>query len=118
MIEEGEVVSVSFKEAYFTGDNSTVDATVSLDKAPGREVVIPITATPLGVTTTDDYTVDDSVAFGASQTSRDITFTATDDMLDEDNESVMLNSGRCRWPCTLIQRPPPPSSSSTTTGRW
>ena len=87
-------VTVSFgATAYTAAEGRTVDVAVSLDVDPERTVVIPITATPQGATTTDDYTVPTSVTFDAGDMSKTITFTATQDTDDDDNESVKLTFG-------------------------
>ena len=87
-------VTVSFgATAYTAAEGRTVDVAVSLDVDPERTVVIPITATPQGATTTDDYTVPTSVTFDAEDMSKTITFTATQDTDDDDNESVKLTFG-------------------------
>ena len=87
-------VTVSFgATAYTAAEGRTVDVAVSLDVDPERTVVIPITATPQGTTTTDDYTVPTSVTFDAGDMSKTITFTATQDTDDDDNESVKLTFG-------------------------
>ena len=87
-------VTVAFgANAYTAAEGRTVDVAVSLDADPERTVVIPITATPQGATTTDDYTVPTSVTFDAGDMSKTITFTATQDTDDDDNESVKLTFG-------------------------
>ena len=87
-------VTVSFGQGAYTvpeGESQVVTVTLSAD--PERTVVIPITATPQGATTTDDYTVPTSVTFDAGDMSKTITFTATQDTDDDDNESVKLTFG-------------------------
>ena len=86
-------VTVSFEQAAYTvAEGGTVTVTVTLNADPERTVVIPITATPQGATTTDDYTVPTSVTFDAGDMSKTIAFTATQDT-DDDGESVKLTFG-------------------------
>ena len=55
---DNPAVTVSFGATTYTAaEGRTVDVAVSLDVDPERTVVIPITATPQGTTTTDDYSV-------------------------------------------------------------
>ena len=87
-------VTVSFGAASYTvteGSSGTVTVTLSAD--PERTVVIPLTATGQGTATSDDYSVPSSVTFNASDMSQTITFSATDDAEDDDNESVLLAFG-------------------------
>ena len=87
-------VTVSFEQAAYTvAEGETQSVTVTLSADPERTVVIPIVATPQGATTTDDYTVPTSVTFDAGDMSKTITFTATQDNLDDDGESVKLIFG-------------------------
>ena len=92
---DNPAVTVSFGATTYTAaEGRTVDVAVSLDVDPERTVVIPITATPQGTTTTDDYSVaPTSVTFDAGDMSKTITFTATQDNLDDDGESVKLTFG-------------------------
>ena len=68
--------------------------TVTLDAAPEREVTIPITATAQDGAGVDDYSgVPASLTFGAAETEKSFTFSATDDDVDDDGESVALAFG-------------------------
>ena len=90
---DNPAVTVSFGQAAYTVlEGGTVTVTVTLNADPERTVVIPITATPQGATTTDDYTVPTSVTFDAGDMSKTIAFTATQDT-DDDGESVKLTFG-------------------------
>ena len=87
-------VTVQFEATtYEVVEGETVTITVTLSADPERTVVIPITATPQGATTTDDYTVPSSVTFSSGQTYTSFPFTATQDNLDDDGESVKLAIG-------------------------
>ena len=96
-ITDGDLpdVTVSFGgAAYSVAEGGTVDVTVTLDAAPEREVTIPITATDQGGASADDYSgVPASVTFGAADTSRSFTFSAAQDAVDDDGESVKLAFG-------------------------
>ena len=88
-------VTVSFGAATYTAnEGGTATVEVTLDTAPGREVVIPLSATNQGGAVDEDYSgVPASVTFSATQTSRTFTFTAIDDAVDDDGESVKLGFG-------------------------
>ena len=87
-------VTVSFGATTYTAaEGRTVDVAVSLDADSERTVVIPITATPQGATTTDNYTVPSSVTFSSGQTYTSFPFTAAQDDVDDDGKSVLLAFG-------------------------
>ena len=68
--------------------------TVTLSADPERTVVVPITHTPQdGADSPADYTVPPSVTFNTGQMSQTITFTAAQDEVDDDGESVLLGFG-------------------------
>ena len=88
-------VSVSFEQAAYTvaeGDDVTVKVTLSAD--PERRVVVPITASNQGGASNGDYSgVPADVTFESGDTEKSFTFTATDDTVDDDDESVKLSFG-------------------------
>ena len=91
---------VSFgAESYSVDEGGTVAVTVQLDAAPGREVVVPVSAagaggaTPPGETGADWSGVPESVTFGATDTEQTFTLAATDDTDVETGESVALSFG-------------------------
>ena len=87
-------VTVMFgADAYTVAEGDTVTVTVTLSADPERTVVIPLTATNQGSATSVDYTVPSSVTFDADEMSKTITFTAADDSIDDDGESVLLGFG-------------------------
>ena len=99
-------VTVSFGQAAYTvAEGGTQSVTVTLSADPERTVAIPITATPQDSASSADYSVPTSVTFNAGQMSQTITFTAAQDEVDDDGESVLLGFG------TL----PPAVSLGTTT---
>ena len=67
--------------------------TVSLSDAPGRAIDIPVTASSSTGAAASDYTVPASVAFAANETQKTFTFTAVDDAVDDDDETVTLTLG-------------------------
>ena len=84
-------VTVSFEESSYTvaeGENVTVKVVLSPD--PERTVTIPITATDEGGATTTDYNVPNSVIFNSGDTEKTFSFSATQDTVDDDGESVKL----------------------------
>ena len=88
-------VTVSFgADRYTVAEGGTVEVTVTLDEDPERTVVIPVTAAGQDGATSSDYSgVPSSVTFESGETSKDITFSATDDTIDDDGERVKLAFG-------------------------
>ena len=99
------IVTASFESATYSVEESDdpntpgknerrVVVTVNLDVEPENSVTIPITATHEGGATSADYSgVPASLSFGATETSKTFTFTATDDTVDDDGESVKIGFG-------------------------
>ena len=99
------LVTVQFGAASYTVDESDntvtpnvmeneVQIEVTLHRNPKRTVVIPIETENQGGATSADYSgVPQHVTFNRGQTSKTFTFTATDDMLNDDEESVVLSFG-------------------------
>ena len=101
-------VTVQFgATTYEVVEGEMVTVTVTLSADPERTVVIPITHTPQsGATSPADFSgVPANLTFNTGQMSQTITFTATQDDVDDDGESVLLGFG------TL----PPAVSLGTTT---
>ena len=88
-------VTVSFGAATYTAaEGSTATVTVTLSADPERTVAVPITKTNQGGAVAADYSgVPATVTFNSSQTSKTITFAATQDTEDDDGESVRLAFG-------------------------
>ena len=89
------VVTVSFGTGtYSVTEGGTVSVAVTLSADPERLVTIPLTATNgMGATSGDYSGVPSSVTFARTETSQTLTFSATDDAVDEDNETVTLGFG-------------------------
>ena len=88
-------VTVSFEQAtYAVAEGGTTTIVITLSPDPERTVNIPITATEQGSATNADYSgVPASVTFDSGETQRSFTFTAIQDSVDDDGESVALNFG-------------------------
>ena len=93
--DDDPAVTVSFGAATYTaaeGDSATVTVTLSAD--PERTVAVPVTKTNQGGAVAADYSgVPATVTFNSGDTSKTFTFTATQDMGDDDGESVKLAFG-------------------------
>ena len=88
-------VTVQFgATTYEVVEGETVTVAVTLSADPERTVVIPITHTPQGNTTSTDYSgVPANVTFSTGDMSQTITFTATQDDVDDGGKSVLLAFG-------------------------
>ena len=88
-------VSVEFaSSAYSVAEGETVAVRITLSADPERTVTIPIAVDRATTAATEDYSLQSaSVVFESGETSKDITLTATDDDLDDDDESVELGFG-------------------------
>ena len=88
-------VQISFSASSYTvteGNTITVTATLSTD--PKREVTIPLTRTHLSDGSADDYSgIPESLVFLSGETTRSFDFSATDDLIDDDDESIQLSIG-------------------------
>ena len=89
-------VTVSYELASYNvtegGSNVTVKVILSAD--PEHTVTIPINTTNQNGADDDDYSVmPTSLTFNSGDTEKSITFSATDDSDDDDNESVKLTFG-------------------------
>ena len=91
---QGRAVKVSFAAgSYAVTEGGSVTVTVQLDTAPGRTLDIPLAATSTTGAWPGDYSLPESVTFSASQTTRTVTFRATQDTRQEDEETVTLGFG-------------------------
>ena len=88
-------VDVQFgASAYTVAEGGTQTVTVTLGADPERTVTIPMTKVNQGTASDADYSgVPDSVVFASGETERSIIFSATQDTVDDDGESVKLTFG-------------------------
>ena len=94
-ITDDDPPEVSFgQSAYTVAEGGMVSVEVKLTSAPASAVTVPVTHTPQGATSSDDYSgVPANVTFSVGETSKAFTFTATQDTADDDGESVLLAFG-------------------------
>ena len=85
-------VAVSFEQGTYTvAEGSLVTVKVTLNADPERTVTIPITKTDQGGASSADYSgVPANVTFVPGDTEETINFSATEDTLNDDGESVKL----------------------------
>ena len=87
-------VEVNFRRAiHDVAEGADRTVTVKLTADPERTVVVPLTATDQDGASSADYSVPDSVTFESGETTKDVTFTATQDAIDDDGEKVLLEFG-------------------------
>ena len=87
-------VTAQFSAAsYSATEGGNVSVTVTLSEAPKRPVTIPISAANQNSASDSDYSGVQDLSFGADEMSKSFTFTATDDSLDDNGESVGLSFG-------------------------
>ena len=107
--DDHPIVDVSFeKDTYDVNEGGSVNVMLMLNEAPGRSVTIQIDKTDNGATTAD-YSVPGEVTFGPNDTEKSISFSATQDSINDDGESVDLALSS-----TLPDRVEARSPSSTT----
>ena len=87
-------VSVSFGQATYTvGEGNSVTVALALSADPERSVTILLTAAGQDGADGDDYSVPTSVTFASGEMEQAATFTATQDTINDDGESVKLGFG-------------------------
>ena len=88
-------VTVSFgSETHSVLEGESATVTVTLSAAPERTVTIPITRTNQNEASDSDYSgVPSNVVFASSETEKTFDFEATDDGVEDDDESVKLTFG-------------------------
>ena len=93
--DDDPAVTASFKQSsYSVNEGGTVEVTVTLSADPEREVTVLLTHVPQGDTGSADYSgVPGSLVFQIGDTEKSFTFSATDDEIDDDGESVALGFG-------------------------
>ena len=92
--DDDPFVEVQFAQnSYTVPEGGTQSVTVTLSADPERTVDIPLVATAQGGADITDYSVPLGVIFNSGELSKTITFSATHDTVDDDNESVKLAIG-------------------------
>ena len=87
-------VTVSFEEdSYSVAEGNSVLVKVVLSTDPERTVTIPLTKSNQGGATAADYSIPNSVVFNSGDTEKTLSFSATQDSVDDDGESVKLGFG-------------------------
>ena len=88
-------VAVSFeRDTYSVAGGNSVTVKVTLNVTPERPVVIPITkANEDGASNSDYSGVPAYVTFESGETEKSFTFSVSQDMVDDDGESVLLGIG-------------------------
>ena len=87
-------VGVSFEQGTYTVDEGgTITVMVALSADPERSVTILLTAAGQDGADSDDYSVPTSVTFASGETEQTVTFTAAQDTINDDGESVKLDFG-------------------------
>ncbi|MGI9310833.1 MAG: S8 family serine peptidase [bacterium] len=88
-------VEVSFAStSYSVTEGVNVSVDVTLSRAPGAAISIPLTHTPSGGATSSDYRLSaTALVFGAAETSKTVTLTAPDNDIDDDGRMVTLGFG-------------------------
>ena len=87
-------VTIQFEGGPYTvAEGGTQTVTVVLSEDPFRTTVIPLMATGQNGAESGDYTVPSSVTFSSGETSKPFDFMATQDTVDDDDESVRLTFG-------------------------
>ena len=93
--DDDPAVAVSFgSSAHSVTEGGTVEVTVTLDVDPERTVTVPLTVTDQDGASPADYSgVPSSVTFDSGEVLKTFTFSATQDDVDDDGESVKLTFG-------------------------
>ena len=92
--DDAPSVTVSFEQpSYTVAEGNTVAVKVKLNADPEGTVTIPLTKTNQGGTTASDYSVPNSVVFNSGDTEKTFSFSANQDTVDDDGESVNLGFG-------------------------
>ncbi len=96
--QAGAEVSVSFERASYAaeegGSPARVTVRVMLNADPEREITVPLSVGLNGGATDEDYEgVPGQISFGPGELEKTFDITATDDNLDDDDESLTLGFG-------------------------
>ena len=89
---DDSAITVGFELADYTvAEGGTVTVKVQLNVNPQRTITIPLTTTNRGGASSSDYSgVPANVTFQSGDTEKSFTFTAIQDTVDDDDESVRL----------------------------
>ena len=92
--DDAPSVTVSFEQASYTvAEGSSVTVKVVLSADPERTVTVPLTAANQGGVTASDYSVPNSLVFNDGDTEKTFSFSANQDSVNDDGESVKLGFG-------------------------
>ena len=93
--DDDPTITVNFDSPTYTvAEGSSVAVKLTLSADPEREVTIPFSKTDQGGATSADYTAaDSSVIFTSGETEKSVNFSATQDTVDDDGESVKYTLG-------------------------
>lgn len=92
---QDEIPEASFAStSYQAAEGSGVQVALDLTSKPGVEVTVPLVVTPQGGIGDGDYSgIPAELVFGTNDTRKTFTFTAAQDTLDDDGESVLVELG-------------------------
>ena len=91
---DNPIVTVMFGQAsYEAPEGESQQVTVNVSADPERTIIIPITVSPQGTISAADYSFPPSVTFNSGETSKAITFSASQDLIDDDDEGLQLGFG-------------------------
>ena len=92
--DDDPTVNIRFEQGTYTvAEGSTVDVKLKLNADPERTIAFPLSRTNQGGASSSDYFVPASVEFASGETEKTITFSATQDTVDDDDEKVKLGFG-------------------------
>ena len=80
--------------SYSAAEGSSVTVGVQLSAVPDRGIRIPITVSRHGGASSIDYSTPSSILFTGTQTFQSFTVSASDDIYDDDGESITLSFGK------------------------
>ena len=90
--DDDPAVEASFgSSSYFVTEGGTATVDVVLDRDPERDLRISLARTHRGGASSADYSAPSSVSFASGETHRTFKVSATDDTVDDDDESVELS---------------------------
>ena len=91
-LSDVEPINATFAETSYSVDEGlSTNIIVNLSVITDRDITLPLTTKHLGGATSADYSVPSSVSFSSGEDSKTITFTAVDDTINDDDESITLS---------------------------